>query len=295
MQMCKKNTNYLEWILIALINVQIIFFFVPIYEFSAGVAYIKVVEFTLGFYSLAFGLNYGIQSVSGNIMWLTMLVLPIISLIIVIFARKNRIIRYGLPAVISLAELIGVKLVSSGIDSYAQTILMTIRSSEIMQALVYRFGLGSADEMMSYIFANAGRTNLCYFYCFILVASIAVAAALIVCNKASLQSDMNEIIQTANNSAAKMQGVINSYSNTKTCQSCGAVINGDAEFCSKCGTKYVAPVSKVCPSCGAILKEDSLFCTKCGQPVDIEFGIKSESKSESESESGSESGSVPEP
>ena len=264
MKMCKKGTNYLEWILILLIIAQIFFFFIPIYEFSAGVAYIKFIEFTLGLYSLAFGVNYGIQNIAGNTMWLTMLVLPVVSLLIVVCARKNRIIRYGLPAAISVVELIGVKLLSAGLDTKAQTILMTIRSSEIMQALVYRFGVGSADEMMSYIFANAGGTNLCYIYGFILIASIAVAVALIVFNRGSLQSDMNEIIQTANNSAAKMQGVINAYSNTKTCQSCGAVISGDAEFCSKCGTKYVAPAERICPSCGAIITGDDMFCQKCG-------------------------------
>ncbi len=264
MKISKKSTNHFERILIALIAVQIFFFFIPIYEFSAGVAYIKFIDFSFGLYSLAFGINYGIQSTAGNIMWLAMLALPVISMLVVICTRKNLIIRYGLPAVISLAELIGIKLVSSGLDTQAQTILMNIRSSEIMQALVYLFGVGSADEMMTYVFANVCRTNLCYIYGFILIASIAIAATLIACNKGSLQSDMNEIIQTANKSAAKMQNAINAYGNTKICQNCGAAISSDAEFCSKCGEKYVAPAERVCPSCGAVITGDDMFCRKCG-------------------------------
>lgn len=202
MKISKKSTNHFERILIALIAVQIFFFFIPIYEFSAGVAYIKFIDFSFGLYSLAFGINYGIQSTAGNIMWLAMLALPVISMLVVICTRKNLIIRYGLPAVISLAELIGIKLVSSGLDTQAQTILMNIRSSEI--------------------------------------------------------------IQTANKSAAKMQNAINAYGNTKICQNCGAAISSDAEFCSKCGEKYVAPAERVCPSCGAVITGDDMFCRKCG-------------------------------
>lgn len=54
----------------------------------------------------------------------------------------------------------------------------------------------------------------------------------------------------------------------KKCQNCGAVISDDSVFCSKCGTKWEEVIKKgVCPSCGYENKEDALFCEKCGSKL----------------------------
>lgn len=54
----------------------------------------------------------------------------------------------------------------------------------------------------------------------------------------------------------------------KKCTSCGAMVNEDAKFCSKCGytfEKKEENSQKVfCSECGAELNPDMQFCTECG-------------------------------
>lgn len=50
------------------------------------------------------------------------------------------------------------------------------------------------------------------------------------------------------------------------CDTCGAPMLPDAQFCSKCGTPK-ADAALICASCGAPLKSGQRFCTKCGTPV----------------------------
>ena len=61
------------------------------------------------------------------------------------------------------------------------------------------------------------------------------------------------------------------------CQACGTVVDEDAVFCKKCGTKIIrrepamkpAP-GRVCPGCGAPVKEDDVFCMNCGTRISQE-------------------------
>lgn len=46
------------------------------------------------------------------------------------------------------------------------------------------------------------------------------------------------------------------------CTACGAQINGDAKFCSVCGSKVY--VTSGCPRCSAELLENQRFCHECG-------------------------------
>ena len=62
--------------------------------------------------------------------------------------------------------------------------------------------------------------------------------------------------------------------NNKTCGSCGAVVDDDAEFCSKCGEKFVEELAaaesstETCASCGAVVDEDdAVFCPSCGEKI----------------------------
>lgn len=67
---------------------------------------------------------------------------------------------------------------------------------------------------------------------------------------------------------------------TKQCVGCGAEMERDQVFCSKCGAKNelaAAPVAQqesaqepaavACPACGAILEAGSAFCTSCGAKI----------------------------
>lgn len=236
MQISKNSINYLERILIAMIIVQIFFFFEPIVQANDAILNVQYNKTPFGFYSLAFGMNYGGQSISGDILWMIMLILPLFSLFVIIFVKKNRLIKYGVSAIVSLVELIGIKMALSVLNEQSESISTTL----------------------------VDKTNIGYLFIFLLIVAIAVAVALIAANIGTWKSDANEIIKAANNQAVKMQSVINAYSNTKTCQNCGAVISGDSDFCSKCGTRYVAPAAKICPSCGAAIAQDDMFCKKCG-------------------------------
>jgi len=54
------------------------------------------------------------------------------------------------------------------------------------------------------------------------------------------------------------------------CTACGAALNEEAVFCSKCGkaVKQTQPMFyRRCMTCGAGLEEDEVFCKKCGTVV----------------------------
>lgn len=70
----------------------------------------------------------------------------------------------------------------------------------------------------------------------------------------------------------------------KTCSKCSANMEDGYEFCTECGTKYVAPVAPVipeppapevketvfCPSCGKKTAADAAFCQECGASTKVE-------------------------
>lgn len=68
----------------------------------------------------------------------------------------------------------------------------------------------------------------------------------------------------------------------KSCVNCGAEMERNQVFCSKCGTRNElpapaapetsaaeaeAPATAACPSCGAELPAGSAFCTNCGARI----------------------------
>lgn len=61
------------------------------------------------------------------------------------------------------------------------------------------------------------------------------------------------------------------------CPKCGASIQPNQKFCTKCGEKIVAEpqpqvtkTTNVCPSCGAPLSPGQKFCTKCGAKIAVQ-------------------------
>lgn len=61
----------------------------------------------------------------------------------------------------------------------------------------------------------------------------------------------------------------------KKCPNCGALVNEEHLFCTKCGNKF--PQGNVCPHCGALVKDGDLFCRNCGKKLEE---MKSNSKCE---------------
>lgn len=55
-----------------------------------------------------------------------------------------------------------------------------------------------------------------------------------------------------------------------SCATCGAQMEADAVFCSKCGTSVAKKVVRsmiVCPTCYAEQDSDAVVCSICGQPM----------------------------
>lgn len=66
----------------------------------------------------------------------------------------------------------------------------------------------------------------------------------------------------------------------KLCVSCGAEIEKNQLFCSKCGARNEIPAQPVaaqaeaatattisCPACGSVLQQGAAFCTNCGTKI----------------------------
>ena len=51
------------------------------------------------------------------------------------------------------------------------------------------------------------------------------------------------------------------------CSNCGAPLNDDQEFCTRCGTPRNGTDKIVCDNCGAELQEGQAYCPKCGRKV----------------------------
>lgn len=66
---------------------------------------------------------------------------------------------------------------------------------------------------------------------------------------------------------------------TKTCNNCGAQMDSDQIFCSKCGAAKGKETrkggKKICFNCGSVFPGDSIFCTNCGNKLDdvTEVGV----------------------
>lgn len=84
-----------------------------------------------------------------------------------------------------------------------------------------------------------------------------------------------ENIQSLREKIAELKG-------TKQCIGCGAEMDRNQLFCSKCGTKNEAvpdsataeeeqvqqPATVTCPACGAAINAGAAFCTNCGSKID---------------------------
>ncbi|MDD5603111.1 MAG: zinc ribbon domain-containing protein [Eubacteriales bacterium] len=80
-----------------------------------------------------------------------------------------------------------------------------------------------------------------------------------------------EQIKNLEASVAELRRRIQDVKGVKNCTVCGAELEMDVMFCSKCGSKQepVAPKEdtagmKACPACGALVAEGNAFCNKCG-------------------------------
>ncbi|GEM_PF-2763957 len=59
---------------------------------------------------------------------------------------------------------------------------------------------------------------------------------------------------------AKLRRANNERPNGKSCPACGAQVESDAQFCSRCGLT----LSMKCPGCSAQVSAEDRFCSRCG-------------------------------
>lgn len=88
-----------------------------------------------------------------------------------------------------------------------------------------------------------------------------------------------EAIKVHEQNIKALKDKISEVKGTKQCIGCGAEMEKDQVFCSKCGTRNeLAPAAAAevpvqqaaavtCPACGATLTAGSAFCTNCGAKV----------------------------
>lgn len=87
-----------------------------------------------------------------------------------------------------------------------------------------------------------------------------------------------EAIKVHEQTVKSLRDKILEVKSMKACVGCGAELERNQIFCSKCGTRnevpqaaepaqQTAPASVTCPACGAVLQTGSVFCTNCGSKV----------------------------
>ncbi|MDE6636554.1 MAG: zinc ribbon domain-containing protein, partial [Lachnospiraceae bacterium] len=72
------------------------------------------------------------------------------------------------------------------------------------------------------------------------------------------------------NNVGQQEVEMEQSTSVEVCAHCGAPLEAEQEFCTKCGTPSgAAPKKPVCGKCGAELEEGQEFCPKCGQKVGL--------------------------
>lgn len=94
-------------------------------------------------------------------------------------------------------------------------------------------------------------------------------------------TELMELINEARRNLVAYKRQAEELKQVRYCETCGAQIIGDSQFCSSCGSRVAMNItpfpntfndtmSKLqCQACGAILDADSKFCERCGRPVKI--------------------------
>lgn len=97
-------------------------------------------------------------------------------------------------------------------------------------------------------------------------------------NKEIVQEEKEEVLQNKENENTQeskaeteqtSEEVIHEEIQEEKCLNCGAVLQDDEEFCSKCGIKRGTTKKVVCKKCGAELEIGKKYCTKCGEKVEV--------------------------
>lgn len=94
-------------------------------------------------------------------------------------------------------------------------------------------------------------------------------------------AELMELINEARRNLVTYKRHAEELKQVRYCETCGAQIMGDSQFCSSCGSRVGMNVitspntfndtmpKLQCQACGAILDADSKFCERCGKPVKI--------------------------
>jgi predicted nucleic acid-binding Zn ribbon protein len=87
--------------------------------------------------------------------------------------------------------------------------------------------------------------------------------------RAQLLAEAAQYIESAKNEDEKLEALIQARRKGQQkikCEHCGAPMEADQKFCSKCGT---VTKTEACPSCGKKIRSGDLFCSSCGTKIEV--------------------------
>jgi ribonuclease HII len=86
--------------------------------------------------------------------------------------------------------------------------------------------------------------------------------------RAQLLAETAQYIESEKSKDEKLEALIQARRKTPqkiTCEHCGAPMEADQKFCSKCGA---VAQTEACPSCGKKLRAGDAFCSSCGTKIE---------------------------
>ena len=134
------------------------------------------------------------------------------------------------------------------------------KSSEIVEVTKLNMSIGAEEDKINKVYTEIGKAVYVSYAKGEVVNEVFVGS----CEK----------VKAYEANISEMKQKILEIKNVKICEGCGAELEADVIFCSKCGSKQetkatpeptpVAATVKKCPACGVECETVSSFCTKCG-------------------------------
>jgi len=87
--------------------------------------------------------------------------------------------------------------------------------------------------------------------------------------RAQLLAEAAQYIESEKNENEKLEALIQARRKTQqkiNCEHCGAPVEADQKFCSKCGA---VTKTESCPSCGKKIHAGDTFCSSCGTKIEV--------------------------
>ena len=94
--------------------------------------------------------------------------------------------------------------------------------------------------------------------------------------RAQLLAEAAQYIESEKTEDEKLEALIQARRKTQKieCEHCGAPVEADQKFCSKCGS---VAKTESCPSCGKKIRTDDAFCSSCGTKLEVRLEAAAQS------------------